>query len=226
MSGITAVVPVGPDPRYKDFLEECLHSIVEQMQAGDEILVVDDRANLEPEFFAPIPLPDGAVLNYVKTEWLSGCAAAWNIGVGLARNENCILMGSDDKLMEGCLAVCHQKLSDTDYDALGYYNLTCLTSEGETVAAFNNAAMISKKLWYYLGGFPPTAGVGAPDALVISIMMVHLPQHLIQLGEGRPLYWVRVGEHQDTRKQAAPFNWEVIRIRDIETARWKPAEWK
>lgn len=225
MSGITIVIPVGPDPSYKGFLGECIQSVVEQMQAEDEILIIDDRANLEEESLASVPTPDGAYLNYTLLPWRSGCAVAWNFGVGLARNENCILMGSDDRLLEGCLRFCREKIANSDYDPMGFYNLTCITSTGEVVAAFNNAAMVSKRLWHRLGGFPESAGVGGPDALIVSIMMIHMPQHLLQLGEGHPLYWCRVHGGQDTLKQAAFFNWEVIQIRDKETARWKPAEW-
>lgn len=226
MSGITVVIPVGPDPVYKEFLPECLDSIIGQMLEEDEILIVDDRANFSPEFFAPIPVPEGAYLNYVKNDWCLGAAASWNIGIELARNENCIMMGSDDKLLEGCLDACRLKINAADYDPLGYYNLVCLTSEGELVGAFNNAAMVSKHLWHYLGGFPPSAGVGGPDAMIISIMMVHMATHLLQVNPDKILYWVRVGSHQDTLKQGAFFSWEMVQIRDKETSRWKPATWE
>lgn len=225
MSGITVVVPVGPDPVYKLYLMECIQSVVEQMGNDDELLLVDDQANLSAEMLAPVPVPAGGYLNYVKTDWLVGCAAAWNIGVGLARNENCILMGSDDKLLPACLDRCRNQITSPDYDPKGYYNLTCTLSTGEQIALFNNAAMVSKTLWYHLGGFPISASVGGPDALVVSIMMVHMPEHLHQLAEGTPLYWCRVHAGQDTLKQAAAFNWEVIRIRDIETARWQHPAW-
>lgn len=225
MTGISIIIPVGPDQCYKDYLPECLHSIIEQMEAGDELLIVDDRANLESEFFAPIPMPDGAHLYYVKNDWLLGCAASWNIGVGLASNENCILMGSDDKLLDGALESCRQTIAASDYDPLGYYNLTCQIQTGEVVSAYNNAAMVTKKLWHHLGGFPPSAGVGAPDALIVSIMMIHLSQHMHQIREGHPLYFCRVHEGQDTRRQGAFFSYEVILIRDRETARWTPARW-
>jgi hypothetical protein len=224
-NAVSIIVPVGPDPRYKDFLMECLTSIVEQMQVGDEILIVDDMAFLSPEFLASVPAPEGAAINYVRTEWLIGCADAWNMGVSLARNEWCILMGSDDKLLPDCLDICRKEINRPGHDLLGYFNLTCLLDTGELVTAFNNAALVSRSLWIHTGGFPPSAGVGAPDALMVSILLVHGSQHLIQLHEGKPLYWVRSGEHQDTRKQAAPFNWEVIRVRDIETARWTHPAW-
>jgi len=223
MANISIIVPVGPNPKYRDYLPECLQSIVEQMEAGDEILIVDDWADLPAETFAAVPVPEGAFLNYVRTEWRMGCADAWNMGVGLALNENCILMGSDDKLLLNCLSSCRSAIDAADYDPLGYYNLTCMIATGETVAAFNNAAMVSKKLWYHLGGFPPSAGLGAPDALIVSIMMIHMPEHLRQLREGQLLYWCRVHDAQDTLQQGAFFNWEVINVRDKETARWKPS---
>lgn len=224
MSGITIVIPVGPDPAYKLYLLDCIKSVVEQMESGDEILVVDDMALLNSEFFAAIPAPEGAFIHYAKNDWLLGCAASWNIGVGLARNENCILMGSDDKLMPGCLEACRAQISAADYDPYGYYNFTC-DVDGQMTGVFNNAAMISKKLWYYLGGFPITAGVGGPDALVISIMLVHMKEHLHQLQEGRIFYWCRSGPHQDTKKRFGYFFYEAELIRNRETAMWVHPTW-
>lgn len=224
MTGVSVIIPVGPDPAYKLYLLDCIKSVVEQMEANDEILIVDDMALLNSEFFAAIPVPDGAYLHYAKNEWLLGCAASWNIGVGLARNENCILMGSDDKLMPGCLTACKAAINAPDYDPFGYYNLTCDVN-GERVAVFNNAAMVSKKLWYHMGGFPITASVGGPDALLISIMLVHMPTHLHQLQEGTVFYWCRSGSHQDTLKQAAFFSHEIVLIRNRETARWTHPIW-
>lgn len=219
-NGITIVVPVGPNPVYLAYLPECLESIQQQMGEHDQLLIIDDQAYLQLDAFESYN-PRRMLF---RTPWLSGCAHAWNFGVALAANEWCILMGSDDKLLPGALDACREVISGAA-DPLGYYHLTCQLDTGEIIAHFNNAAMVSKALWKHTGGFPITSTVGAPDALLISIMMVHMPQHLLQVKEGTPLYWVRQHEHQDTRQYAAFFNPEVISIRNKETARWTKPSW-
>lgn len=220
-NGITIIVPVGPNPAYLEYLPECLASIEAQMSDDDALFIIDDQANL-------VQQPNDFQFNPSKriwhTPWLSGCAHSWNFGVSLAWNEWCILMGSDDKLLPGALDACREVLS-SDPDPLGYYHMTFQLDTGEILSHYNNAALVSKALWKATGGFPITSTVGAPDALLISIMMVHMPEHLHQIKEGTPLYWVRQHEHQDTRQYAAFFNPEVISIRNKETERWQAPQW-
>jgi len=218
--GITIVVPVGSNPAYLAYLPECLASIDMQIRDGDQILIIDDQAHLE---LADYSETDARHTIY-KTVWLSGCAHAWNYGVALARHEWCILMGSDDKLMAGCLNACHDIIANNP-DPLGYYHLTWQLDTGEIHTVFNNAAMVSKALWKHTGGFPITSTIGAPDAMLGSIMTVHLPSHCHQVRDGTPLYWVRQHEQQNTRAYANVFHQEVINIRNIETQRWTPALW-
>lgn len=213
MESITIVVPVGPQKAYRDYLPECILSIQEQTIPGDEILIIDDMANLTSVDVL------GCRIHY--NPWLLGCADSWNIGVALANNEWVILMGSDDRLLPGALDACRNILVDNP-DPVGFYNMGCLIDGEELVTAHNNAAMVSKALWNLTGGFPPSAGVGAPDALLISIMMVHLPTHLHQIDNGNPYYWVRSHPDQDTGRQAGFFHSEVLSIRNKETQRWVP----
>lgn len=216
-SGISIVVPVGPNPVYLDYLNDCLHSIHEQADPYlDEIVIVDDMANLHGVPYGECTL--------ISNKWLLGCAASWNIGVAVARNEWCLLMGSDDKLLPDCLQVCRAMIERSDCDPNGYYGLTCQWSDGNITDWLNNAALVSKSLWKLTGGFPLTASVGAPDALLISIMIRNLPQHLHQLNKGEPLYWVRIHDQQDTGLHGK-FWPEIISIRDKETADWKQPEW-
>lgn len=226
--GITIVVPVGPNPAYLEYLPECLASIENQMGEDDQILIIDDQAQLQLEEFRLVLFAEYRYFNtrktFWRTPWLSGCAHAWNYGVALAANEWCILMGSDDKLLPGALDACREVIT-SDPDPLGYYHMTFQLDTGEILSHYNNAALVSKALWKHTGGFPITSTVGAPDALLISIMMVHMPEHLHQLKEGTPLYWVRQHEHQDTRQYAAFFNPEVISIRNKETERWTAPTW-
>lgn len=235
--GITIVVPVGPQPEYKEYIAECLDSIECQMREDDQIIIIDDQAHLGVDSFkdytryAPVYSVDpwgenGARLKY-DTPWVVGCADAWNFGVSLARNNLVLLMGSDDALYLGALDAIRESYNRHDQmDAL--YHLTIRITEGPDKGVhslFNNAAAVTKGLWKMTGGFPPSAGVGAPDALLISILMVHMPERLIQVREKEPLYWCRTHSAQDTPRQAGVFWNEVISIRDKETSRWKKPEW-
>lgn len=221
---VSVIVPVGPDPKYKEYLMECLTSIVEQLEPGDEVLVVDDMAFLTHEYFASIPAAPGAHIHYVRTEWWSGPFVAWNMGVALAKNDLCLLMGSDDSLMPGCLDALKQAYYHNQQKP-AWYNLTIQLDDGTLHSVFNNAAAVTRKLWAWLGGFPPSASLGAGDAMLISILMVHGSDKLIQVREGTPLYHCRQHEAQDTLKQGALFSYETIRVRDIETQRWLSPKW-
>lgn len=228
--GLTIVIPVGPQPEYQEYIEECFDSVSAQMENGDEIIFVTDGFVSSPfdhteklYGLGRYYTPDRYVrVREYAVPWRVGCADAWNIGVGLSNNEWCLLMGSDDKLLPGCLDTARDVLIDNEPDPLGYYNLTVETSSGNMIALHNNAAFVSKTLWEYTGGFPPSAGAGAPDALIISIMLKHMPQHLHQIDEHTPLYWVREHNAQDTLRQAAFLSKEVIAIRGKETERFNP----
>lgn len=221
---ITIVVPVGPDPRYLNFLDECINSIAAQMIPGDELLIVDDMAFLKP---GQVLAFDGAChgqLHYVRTEWWSGPFVAWNMGVALAQNDLCLLMGSDDYILPGCLDALRDAYTK-NHEKPAWYNLTIELDDRTQHSVFNNAAAVTRKLWAWLGGFPPSASLGAGDAMLISILMVHGSEKLIQVREGVSLYHCRQGDHQDTLKQGALFSYETIRVRDIETSRWTSPKW-
>lgn len=221
---ITIVVPVGPQPEYKQYLGECLGSISSQTINEDELIIVDDMAHLT-EVDIGRYYGRGRV-HHIKNDWLLGCADSWNRGVSIAANNLVLLMGSDDKLLPEALDALREAYKVNNEKA-GWYNLTIQIDEGPDAgihAVLNNAAAVTKDLWQWTGGFPPS-GFAAPDALLISIMLVHMPDRLIQVKEGTPLYWCRVHEAQDTRRMAAPLSWEVIQIRNLETARWEKPTW-
>jgi glycosyltransferase involved in cell wall biosynthesis len=231
---ITIVVPVGPQPEYKKYLGECLESIEAQSTVEDQIILIDDMATVSEQ---PNSLDAAWKLNpseawrdwpYIiyTNDWLLGCADSWNRGVALAANDLVLLMGSDDKLLPGALDALRETYTANKGKA-AWYNLTMQIDEGPDTGVhtvFNNAAAVTKELWKMTGGFPPS-GFAAPDALMISIMMVHMSDRLIQVKEGTPLYWARVHDAQDTQRMAAPLSWEVIQIRNLETARWKEPKW-
>lgn len=227
--GISIIVPVGPNPKYFEFLPECLDSIIEQMSGEDEVVLVDDMAramNGIAQYHGIGPysrfLLEKRITIY-ENKWRMGCADCWNLGIAIARNNFCLMMGSDDKLMPGCLDAIREVIGSPDVDTHGWYNLACIDSNGEEYNWYNNAACVSKLLWKATGGFPEEAGLGAPDALMVSCLMVHGPQHLHKIKEDTPLYWVRVwGEGQETPRTGKYWE-EIISVRNkvTENFKWK-----
>lgn len=213
---ISVVLPIGPQHEYLHWLGECLDSIRTQTYFPYEIIVISDGADLSKQ--------DLRGCTVFHNPWPIGCGLSWNFGVALSKTNCVFLMGSDDKLLPECLEACAEAYMLTG-DTCGFYNVTCITSQGEVISLFNNAAMVTKELWALTGGFPITSTVGAPDALLISILLKHRPHHLHQVREGIPLYWVRIHDSQDTLRYAAHFSEEVISVRNKETARWRVPAW-
>lgn len=219
---ISVIVPVGPQKAYLQYLDECLESVYQN--DPDEVILIDDMAHLDTQWPLLNDYLDRGIM-YYQNPWLCGCGMSWNFGVSYSKNELCFLMGSDDKFntdyaLEACVNSweTHNKLD-------AWYNVTCITQSGEIVTAFNNAAAVTRGLWGLLGGFGPSA-FAAPDAWAISIMMVHMPNRLIQVEEDSPHYWVREHDSQDTPRQFGRFFDAAHSIRDIATRTWAPPEWK
>jgi glycosyltransferase involved in cell wall biosynthesis len=249
MEDISVVVPVGPNKVYLDWLPECLASVVLQNYQGNiDIILIDDQANIGIEQFKSI-IKEVSQLTHIvqedtpeeeanffspeydryirmwQTPWNCGVADAFNAGIGIADTELVFMLGSDDKLMPNCLDEC-VKTWEAHNQKDGWYNVPIQLQSGAIVTVNNNAAMISRNLWKILGGFPPSAGVAACDALLLSIMMVHMPDRIIQVESKEPLYWAREHEHQDTRHNMGYYaaSGVVEVIRNMETLRWKPRE--
>lgn len=221
---ISIVVPVGPQKEYMKYLDECAESILSQMTSLDELLFINDmnpyldswwREGYDTGRFSSY----SGVTGIVHNDWLLGCADSWNKGVALADNDLVLLMGSDDKLLPGCLDALRESYDENKGKA-AWYNLTIVDDRGEIHTVFNNAAAITKSLWRETGGFPPQA-FAAPDALMISVLMVHKSSSLIQVAEGTPLYYVRTHAAQDTPRMAGRYSHEVILIRHKSTEDFK-----
>ncbi len=245
MSGISVVVPVGPEQHHSQYLEECLDSLHLQTLRPQEILIIDDMAGLRGDVrvgeedvdavcqFWGGPF-DGCRIWYAP--WRLGVAAAFNCGVALARNNLVLMVGADDWLEPECLEACLEAFQKQEEDLLCYYYLSVryhaedgfeiprdLEDGVQTLPC--NAAMVSKQLWANTGGFPPETGSGAPDAALISILMVHAEAgKLIPVAEGNPLYNVRIHEGQDTCGRA-PWQSVIIPTRNILTQLWKAPVW-
>ncbi len=219
MNPITVVVPVGPNPAYRDYLGECLESIRAQ---ADEILVIDDMANLTQEDV-------GLDVTLWKTPWLSGVAHAFNFGVALAKHDLVFMLGSDDVLLPGCLADCVAAYGAYQ-DPLGYYYVDVRYSDGREQSLACHAAMVTKALWRHNGGFPVESAVGAPDTILISIMLAAkgAAGHLIHVGSQLPPYWYRLHDQTDTVARSRPFFGAIKAVRDYyteEAVQWSKPTW-
>jgi len=247
VTDISVVIPVGPNPAYLDWLPECIESVMNQTHLPKEIIIVDDTQkmldiheyfDIYPEKFNLIEVAYGKELwawenpppeqeiyvSCYRTPWTVGVADAFNFGVGISFYNLVFMLGSDDKLMPTCL---EEVVKEYDKQQIeGWYNVTLVTSTGEESWIPNNAAAVTQKFWKWVGGFPPSAGVAACDAVVLSILMKHAPERIVQVKQGTPLYWGRVHEHQDTRHNMAYFATSGIVevIRNLETQRWEPRD--
>lgn len=240
MTDISVVIPVGPNPAYLEWLPECIESVLAQTHLPKEIIIVDDGANLQDTIanyfnyelspagwrgggaYARSSYVDMPDVLYYKTVWNVGVADAFNFGVGLSTSNLVFMLGSDDKMMPTCLEEVVKEYEKQGIE--GWYNVSSILSSGDIITVQNNNAAVTKGFFKELGGFPPSAGVGACDALLLSIIMVHYPDRIIKVKEGIPLVFSREHEHQDTRKNMAYFAMSgvVEAIRNLETQRWEP----
>lgn len=222
MSPITVVVPVGPNPAYRQYLAECLDSIRAQTRSADEILVIDDQAGLTWKDV-------GQDVKLWKTPWLSGVAHAFNFGVALAEHPLILMLGSDDRLEPWCLQDCLTAY-EAHQDPLGYYYLDVQYQDGEQQRLPCNAAMVTKALWRHNGGFPVESAVGAPDTVLVSVMLAAkgAAGHLIHVESAAPPYWYRQHDQTDTVARSRPFFGAIKAVRDYYTERavtWTKPTW-
>lgn len=243
MTDISVVIPIGPDLKYLEFLPECIDSVIAQNPSSIVLINDQNSVSLGKLYMQDFHTPGWSVFGeehyglpgekysfriegteikviYYKTLWNVGVADAFNFGVALAPADLVFMLGSDDKMLDGCLEEV-VKCYETNNKKDAWYNVTIENATDGIMQIPNNTAAVTKDLWKMLGGFPPSAGVGAPDALLLSIMLKHMPDRIIQVAPGVPLCWLREGPHQDTRKNSWLFNDEIISIRNKETNRWK-----
>lgn len=240
MEPVSVVIPVGSDPCYLEFLPECIESVCQQSYKAKQIIIVSDNSILDIDnigkhlnksclihgyyhdhwYFSIEEYKQDCV--FYSTLWKVGVSDAFNFGIALlgAGCDLAFMLGSDDKMMPTCLEKCVQ--SYEKHQKEGWYFVKYQLQSGDILHIQNNTAMVTKKLWEELGGFPPSAGVGACDALLLSIMMKHMPDRIIPVESDEPLCWLREGDHQDTRKNGWLFSTEIVSIRNKETERWKP----
>lgn len=209
---VSVAIPVGPYPSNQQWLAECLKSVREQSYPADEILIIDDMANV----------PALADVTIYRNPWRIGVGNAFNFGVALARNELVFLLGSDDTLDPLCLERCVKAYVKEDRPGDTYF-FTSLRymDDGEEQFTPCNAAMVTKTLWVHCGGFPIEATTGAPDAALMSIFYAHKDAgKVVGVSRDRPLYNYRRHNESDTAGRQA---WQgtILTTRDLVTKLWR-----
>lgn len=212
---ITVAIPVGPYPANKRWLDEALYSVYEQTHRPDEVLIVDDMAGIEDNYY-------GTRVWY--SPWRLGVAHAFNMGVALARNDLVFLMGSDDTLEPKCLERCIKEWEKNNKKDAYYYTGIRYMDNDEKQGLACGYALVTKGLWRKTGGFPVESAVGAPDAAFVSILMVHHKGSLVQVAGGVPLVNYRRHNESDTAGRL-PWQGAILETRDVLTNTWKKPEW-
>jgi glycosyltransferase involved in cell wall biosynthesis len=220
MSGITVVIPVGPAPHHQQWLHECLDSMRAQTRQPNEVLLIDDMADLSPEL-----VRHDAGWRVWRSPWRLDVPNAFNVGVGLARNDLVFMVGADDWLEPNCLELCITAWEKNKNRDAYYYVGVRYTDGREDQTVPCNGAMVTKGLWRMTGGFPPESASGACDAALISILMKHHPRLLIPVADGVPLYNYRVHTESDTGVRGGSWQGVILPTRDILTRTWVQPHW-
>lgn len=242
MDNVTVLMPIGPKPGHLEWVGEALRSIYEQSYPVHEILLIDDQAHLSSQWiwetFDIFPNTSFHFLGvdhrsketwawdnrlpYIslwQTPWRLGFSAAFNCGMALATNDLVFYLASDDYMGPECVADCVEAYqANNQKDA--WYAVTYVDEKNNASDIPINAALITKGLWNFTGGFPPSAFVG-PDALLLSCLMVHAPDKIVKVKPGKVNYYNREHPDQETR-QASFFLDEMNAIRNKETQRFIP----
>ena len=225
MTEVSVVIPVGPLPHHKEYLEQAIKSVEGQAHRVKQLLLIDDMAGIPN----PHPYCKYTNVNVWTSPWRLGIAHAFNFGVMLAQTECVFMLGSDDWLEPACIQECvkaYEKQKDPDN---AYYHVSLKLTDRPNVARyFSNAAMVTKELWKRCGGFPIEASLGAGDYLLSGIL-VEKEFDIVRVGTvEKPLYNFRIHENQ-TNAEGRPFGQDHIKFSEIQKIlvdRWsQPSSW-
>ena len=226
---ITVTIPIGPDPVYRDYIEECVASVHEQERPPTEILIIDDQAHLTDEEITHLSALGDVPIRVWRTPWLSGVAHAFNFGVALSTDNLVLMLGSDDRLEPWAVRDCLAAWEATS-DPFGYYYMDVRYSDGRQQNLPCHAAMVPKTLWRHNGGLPVESAVGAPDTILISIIMAAqgAAGNLRHVKSPMPPYFYRLHDRTDTVARSRPFYGAIGAIRDTLTqgaVTWTKPDW-
>jgi len=217
----SVVIPVGPKKRHTVYLPQAIESVMDQnSDILDQILLVNDG-----DMIREIDFPYGSLFSTFVTGITVGIPAACNLGVIRARNEFVILLGSDDKLLPGCLELCAEAWEQYR-DPLGWYYMGVEYSNGETQNTPCAAAMFHKEFFRFTGGFPPESVVGSTDHIFTSVLMAQKGKtwhgDFYRISD-KTLYWHRVHENRDTDiRKAQGWMPAIKQVKEQLERTWQP----
>lgn len=220
---ITVVIPVGPRAEDCAYFDECFDSVMAQTSASHTILVVDDMHTGGGHDCAVVRCGHGS---YYRTPWVMGVAHAFNIGVSMAPTEHVLLLGADDRLEPDAIACAQRTIAEHQVES-AYYFFGVRYSDGrpdQTVPC--GAAVVTKKLWEYSGGFPIEAAVGRSDVMLIGLLSGH-PEvgSIIPIEDnGTPPYWYRSHEASHTASRG-PWIAALETTADAYWRTWEAPRW-
>lgn len=220
---ISIVIPVGPHPRHRRFLPEMIASIENQTFTPESVIFIDDGGGSIPGTF---PL-EGAIVGTTNSKvyrnpWNLGVSASMNIGVGISPTELVIMACADDKLLPRCIEVCWDSWKK-EQNPLGYYYLGVQYSDGDQQNTACGAAMVTKTLWRYTGGFPSQCSVGAADHIFLSMILGgsnrEVSEAKILRVSDEVVYWYRRETNETTSKNIWP---AIEAVKSVYTETWVP----
>ncbi len=221
---ITVAIPIGPDPKYLEFLPDCLKSVCAQTLVPDEILIISDQSRVTFAEIDRVITPGVRFLNIQHTPWLVGVAHAFNFGVARASQDLVIMLGSDDKLHPWAVESCMAQFEKNNRATEVYYWMDVEYSDDTPDQSLPcNGAMVHKDLWRLNGGFPVESAVGAPDTILISMMLAAKGAlgNFERVETDKPPYWYRTHDRTDTHVRGSRFRAASDIVRDVHTEGWQ-----
>lgn len=220
---ISVVIPVGPLPHHREWLAESIESVMKQDVLPDELVIVDDGSEdkINHSDVRSLIGPSIAITVYQNPCNL-GVVASLNIGVAIAMHDLVVLSCADDILLPNCIDMCWQAWIRYN-EPLAYYYLGVQYSDGREQNVACGAAMVTKQLWRYTGGFPVQASVGAADHIFLSQLIAgsrdgYSKAKILRVSDDLT-YWYRVHDKIETTKNI----WPAIEVvRDRLTSEWRP----
>ena len=241
---ISVTIPIGPKPSHKQWLKECIDSVMSQTVLPAELILIDDKANINlRDYFGanivtyPVHLDatvshdyiiyedftfdNGVIVSKFNNPWLGGVVVGFNFGVMLAKTEWVLQLGSDDTLAPQAIQKAVEEINSVG-DDMGMYNFYCKVSDGQLTHWPNHANVMSKKLFQYVGGYHPMTSTGGMDAAFNSILLKHMPEHIHMIGDGTPYYFVKDHAGNYTKESASRYGTFMDLLRNDLTRDWTP----
>ncbi len=222
---VAVVIPVGPETRHAEWLDECLLSVAAQTVLPDDIVIVDDMHGGALVERADVVLPvDVDVFSY-RPPWRLGVAHAFNAGSAVAFNRGAdlaLMLGADDTIQPRViesLVTTYEREDRRD----GFYFCEVHYSDGRPDQMLPcNCAAWTPGLFKRTGGFPVESASGACDAAFVSQFWSRDPDVLVPVpGRNDAWFMHRVHEGQQTKHQPPGMD----AIRDWLTTNYKDTNW-